>query len=239
MFILAWSLTQAVAARDIKVAFDQDKAPYVWVEGGQVKGIEVDIVSAALAVSGDNIVPTLLPNRRVAVALADGSADAITGVQEGQVGEVFYSDIYLIYTNVAATRKVKGIKLDGLPDIFGYSVAAWQKAWEDLELGRLHPAGPGDLSYTEFTSQYRQAKFFWAGRADIDIVDRNIFLWYAHRLAREMDTSAEITFHEILPSLGVRAAFRYAADRDAFNAGLKKIQASGQIDRIYDKYGLR
>jgi len=221
------------------VAFDQDKAPYVWVEDGTVKGLEADIISAALAVSGNTVSPALLPNRRVAVSLADGSADVITGVQPGQVGDVFYSDIYLTYANVAATLKSKNITLNSPADLFGHSIAAWQKAWEDLDLGRLHPAGPGDLAYTEFTSQYRQAKFFWAGRADVDLVDRNIFLWYAHRLASEMDTSAKITFHPIFPTLGVRAAFRHAADRDAFNAGLKVIEASGEIERIYRKYGLR
>ena len=226
-------------AREIRVAFDQEKAPYLWSEGPEVKGLELDIVRAALAVSGHRVLPSILPNRRVSVALARGEADAVTGVQAGDAGPAaFYSDFYLTYANAAITRKSRGIALSGLGDILNYRVAAWQKAWQDLKLDRFRPRGPDSPAYTEFTSQYRQTKFFWADRADIDVVDRNIFIWYSRILSKEMDSSEEVVFQDVVAALRVRAAFSQAADRDAFDAGMKTIRAKGEIDRIYAKYGL-
>jgi len=232
-----WSSAQVLARNDLRIAFDQEKAPYLWSDRGGVKGLEFDIVTAALAASGHAVVPVTLPNRRVAAALTLRVADGITGVQAGDAGaSAFYSDFYLTYANAAVTRARDGIKLSGLDAIRQYRVAAWQKAWQDLKLDRLQ--GPDILAYTEFTSQYRQTKFFWAGRADIDIVDRNIFIWYSRILSKEMDTSGAVTFHEVVPSVRVRAAFNRSSDRDDFNAGMKTIIANGEVGRIYAKYGL-
>jgi polar amino acid transport system substrate-binding protein len=241
--LLAWSafvglLATSAPARDLRVAFGQEKAPYLWVEDEQVKGIEYDIVAAALASSGDRLVPLTLPNRRVTIALTSENFDVVTGMQMNQAGEAFYSDEYLTYANFAITRKAQHIKLAGLADLLRNSVAIWQNAWEDLDLGRLRPGGPNGLDYTEFTSQYRQSKFFWVGRCDVNVIDRNIFLWYSRQLAGELDTTAELEFHNILPVLRVRAAFRERSDRDAFNAGLKAIRVNGNYGRIYAKYGL-
>ena len=233
-----WLTAHAAPARELKVAFGQEKAPYIWVEQGQVKGIELDIVKAALAAVGDTLTATILPNRRVTISLIDNEFDMVTGMQPHQAGEAFYSDEYMTYANFAITRKDKNIRLGSLADIFGHSVAIWQNAWEDLSLSRLHPAGPNGLDYTEFPSQFRQCKFFWVGRADINVIDRNIFLWYRRLLADEIDTSAEVEFHNILPTVRVRAAFRSPVDRDDFNNGLKAIRANGEIERIYARYSL-
>ncbi len=242
-FLLAWSAVAWLSvtscqARDVRVAFGQDKAPYLWVEDDQVKGIEYDIVRAALAAVGDGLTPTSLPNRRVSISLFGDDFDMVTGMQPNQAGEAFYSDEYLSYVNFAITRKDKHIKLTGLSDLFGHSVAIWQNAWEDLDLGKQRTGGPNGLDYTEFTSQYRQTKFFWAERCDVTVIDRNIFLWYSRQLADEMDTSAPLDFQSIVPPVHVRAAFRKARDRDQFNAGLKAIHANGLYERIFARYGL-
>ena len=242
LFALAasvWLSATAGLARELHVAFGQEKAPYIWVEDDRVKGLEYDIVRAALAATGDTLTATTLPNRRVSIALSGEEYDMVTGMQLNQAGETaFYSDEYLTYANVAITRKAKHIKLTTLSDLFGQNVAIWQNAWEDLNLGKLRPGGPNGLDYTEFTSQYRQSKFFWAGRCDVNVIDRNIFTWYNRQIAEEMDTSAELEFHNILPPVRVRAAFRDAHLRDAFNTGLKAVRANGGYERIFAKYGL-
>jgi len=234
-----WLSATAGHARDLRIAFGQEKAPYIWVEDDRVRGLEYDIVRAVLAVGGNSLTPTTLPNRRVSLALTTDDYDAVTGMQLNQAGDgVFYSDEYLTYANVAITRKAKHIKLAGLADLFDHNVAIWQNAWEDLNLGKLRPAGPNGLDYTEFTSQYRQSKFFWAGRCDVNVIDSNIFTWYNRQIADEMDTSAELEFHHILPPVRVRAAFRDDKQRDAFNKGLRTIRANGGYGRIFAKYGL-
>jgi len=234
-----WLSATAGHARDLRVAFGQEKAPYIWVEDDQVKGLEYDIVRAVLAEAGDGLIPSTLPNRRVSLALSGDEYDVVTGMQWNQAGEnAYYSDEYLTYANVAITRKARHIRLTGLADLLLNNVAIWQNAWEDLNLGRLRPGGPNGLDYTEFTSQYRQSKFFWAGRCDVNVIDRNIFTWYNRQISEEMDTSAELEFHYILPPVRVRAAFRDAHTRDAFNAGLKTIRATGSYARIFSKYGL-
>jgi polar amino acid transport system substrate-binding protein len=234
----AWLWANACPAHDLRVAFGQEKAPYLWVENDQVKGLEYDIVRAALTAAGDGLVPVTLPNRRVTIGLSGDEFDMVTGMQTGQAGDAFYSDDYLAYANYAVTRKARHIKLNGLSDLFEHSVSIWQNAWEDLELGKLRPGGPNGLDYTEFTSQYRQTKFFWVGRCDVTVIDRNIFLWYSRQLAGELDTTEPLDFQNILPRIRVRAAFREARDRDAFNAGLKTIRANGGYERIFSQYGL-
>ena len=236
--VSVWLSAPAAPARELKVAFGQEKAPYLWVENGQVTGIEFDIVKAALAASGHGLKAGILPNRRVTIVLAENEFDMVTGVQMHQAGEAFYSDEYMTYANFAITRKDKAIRLERLEDIFRHSIAIWQNAWEDLKLSQLRPAGPAGLDYTEFPSQYRQCKFFWVGRAEVNVIDRNIFLWYRRVLAKEVDTTPEVEFHNVLPLIRVRAAFRSPADRDDFNDGLKTIRASGEIERIYARYGL-
>jgi len=238
VLILVCLSAQAALARDLRAAFGQEKAPYFWVEGNEVKGLEYDIVRAALAAEGDVITVSPLPNRRVSLALSSGDFDLVTGMQMNQAGEAFYSDEYLTYANYAITRKDKNIKLANLADIFKYKVAIWQNAWEDLDLSRLRPSGPGGVEYTEFPSQYRQTKFFWVGRCDVNVIDKNIFLWYSRQMSDEVDTSPEVVFHNILPPVRVRAAFRSPRDRDDFNAGLKLLRARGEYDRIFVKYGL-
>jgi len=236
--VSVWLSAHAASARELKVAFGQEKAPYLWVENGQVKGIEFDIVKAALAAAGDTLTAGILPNRRVTIVLAENDFDMVTGMQMHQAGEAFYSDDYLTYANFAITRKDRAIRLGKLADIFSHSVAIWQNAWEDLNLSIIRPAGPAGLDYTEFPSQYRQTRFFWAGRADINIIDRNIFTWYSRQMAAEIDTTPEVEFHNILPTVRVRAAFRSPRDRDDFNAGLKRLRARGDYEKIFDKYGL-
>jgi len=227
------------AARELRVAFGQEKAPYLWSDDdGHIHGIEYDILRSALGMAGDQLIAEALPNQRVIISLNNPKYDGVTGVVTGQAGEAFYSDEYLTYVNVAITRKSSNITLVKLPDILDHSVSIWQTGWDHLGLGRFRPEGPNPSRYTEFTSQYQQTKFFWAGRCEVTVIDRNVFVWYTKIISKSADTSDPVIFHDILPHLPVRAAFRRQIDRDNFNAGLKSLRANGDYDRIFAKYGL-
>jgi len=237
--LLAWLPHHASAARELRVAFGQEKAPYLWSDDeGHIHGIEYDILHSALGNVGDQLIAEALPNQRVIISLNNPKYDAVTGVVTGEAGEAFYSDEYLTYVNVAITRKSSDITLVKLPDILDHSVSIWQTAWERLDLGRFRPKGPNPSKYTEFTSQYQQTKFFWAGRCEVTVIDRNVFVWYTKTISKSTDTSDPVVFYDILPHLSVRAAFRSQVDRDNFNAGLKSLRANGDYDRIFAKYGL-
>jgi len=226
------------SAKTLRAAFGQEKAPYLWVENGDVKGIELDIIRAALAAAGDQLAPVVLPNRRVNLVLSGKDFDLVAGVSPGEAGTAYYSDDYLTYANCAISLKSRALPLNDLSDIFHYRVVAWQTAWENLGLAKLHPSGPADLDYTEFPSQYRQTKFFWYGRADINLIDKYVFQWYSRLMAKELDTTEDVTCSEILPVLRPHAAFRNLQDRDAFNAGLKVIRENGIYDKIYADYNI-
>jgi len=237
--LLAWLPHRDAAARELRVAFGQEKAPYLWSgDDGRVHGIEYEIFRSALGVAGDQVIPVALPNQRVVISLNNPKYDVVSGVFVGQAGEAFYSDEYLTYANVAITRMSSNITLTQLADILDHSVAIWQTGWEYLELGRFRPQGPDESRYTEFTSQYQQTKFFLAGRCEVNVIDKNVFLWYTKIISKNADTSDRVVFHDILPKLRVRAAFRRQSDRDDFNAGLKFLRANGEYDRIFARYGL-
>lgn len=239
---LLLSVLNFSTAAEIRVAFTGDRAPYSFKNNGVDSGIEVDIIRAALKSCGHTIKPVIAPKARLAIILKDGKADVSATIQGVDGDGLFFSDPYISFRNFAISKKIRGVELSHLSDVDKYSFIIWQGGWKNL--GPLfefyyHPdnAGKFPSNYHEVYSQLNQSKMFWAGRADLIIVDKAIFEHLRKQLRNEFDTAEPVVFHDILKSqTSYPAAFRSKELRDQFNLALKKMQSDGSYQAILDAY---
>ena len=91
--------------------------------------------------------------------------------------------------------------------------------------------------YVEFAHQDGQVKMLFSMRADVVIIDINIFKYLRQQLQAMGDNvSAEVAIHEIFAPTPYRVAFKSKALCDAFNDGLKKLKSDGKYNAIVEKY---
>ena len=235
------TLTPALA-RELTIGFGVDKPPFVFGHDG--RGLEIDIMRAALAFKGHTLKIVHVSNRRLQIGIKSMGLDGVATVRETADG-THYSDNFITFENYAITRKESGIEIRSVADLRaeGRTVVAWQNAYRDLgpecealfDPTSIDP--PNRVMYTELPSQRSQNVMFWMGRADVIIVDKTIFLFYKRELGKEMDTSSEPVFHEIFPKrTHFQAAFKERKIRDDFNDGLRYLRSSGAYQLFYDQY---
>lgn len=228
--------------KELTIAFGVDKPPFVF--GREKRGLEIDIMREALKLKGHTVKIVHVPNRRLQIAIDTMGMDGVATVRETEDG-TYYSENFITFENYAITKKQAGIVLKSVVDLGAkdLSIVAWQNAYRDLGPdfeALFDPASkrpPRPAMYSELPSQRSQNAMFWFGRADVIIVDKTIFLWYKKELAKEMDTSADVVFHEIFPKrTHFQAAFKDKQIRNDFNEGLHQLRQSGVYQQLYDKY---
>ncbi|WP_154380741.1 substrate-binding periplasmic protein [Pseudoduganella rivuli] len=234
---------QSVPAADLKVGFNIDRPPYVYVDGaGNVAGIEVDVARAALARLGFGMKSEVMSKSRMLPALKGGQADIIMSVHGKDEPGVYYSDGVVEYVNIAISRKADRIRLASDMDLDQYRFVIWQRGWADLGpafAARYRPDEQGRFrdNYFQSSTQDAQARVFWARRVDVIVVDRYVFHWYRRQLAGSMKTDDEVEYHDIFPNTTVfAAAFADRDVRDRFNAALKAMRADGAYQDIVNRY---
>ncbi len=243
--LLLWLMAYGATADTIEIhgSFAQDIPPYLWVEDGQVHGIELEIMQAALEPRGYKVVGKPLPINRMWRTFANADLDFAAGLQIGEVPGALYSDEFLEYADVAITKADRPFRLSSPNDLFRHRVVVWQNAFVDLGLDRRnlpdapHVAGGGFIEAADSESQIR---FFWANRADVIVIDRYIYAWYQRKLKDIPDIGSGIAVYDLFaPQIRVRVGFRDQKIRDDFNAGLKEIRDNGTYAKIFEHYALR
>lgn len=230
--------------QNLIIAFGQDKPPFVF--GQEKRGIEIDIVQEALKVKGYTFTIEHMPNNRLQIALlgAKSNVDGVVNVRKKEDG-TYYSDNFITYENYAITKKETGIVIKHISDLERLTIVAWQIAYKDLgkEFESLFSPLPPynspyfNKQYLELASQEIQNKMFWAGRADVIVVDKTIFEFYRKTLSNQFDTSKEVVYYGIFPELThFQVAFKDEQTRDDFNEGLKYIREKGIYQKLIDNY---
>ncbi len=234
LIISLWMVQAAVAA-ELKIAVGLALPPYI-IEGSNT-GIEVDIVQQALLESGNTIKLVYLPFVRVPVSLTDGTADAALTINESSgIKNIFYSDSHISYQNVAVSLKSKNLKIGSVADLSKVSVVAFQNATKYLGSGFADMA-KGNSKYSELGIQDSQVKMLFAGRADVVVMDINIFKYFRQKVnSKDADVNQEIVIHEIFAPTAYKVGFKDKALCEKFNAGLKKLKSSGKYGTIWKKY---
>lgn len=228
-----------LSARELLIAFGIDKPPFVF--GQERRGLEIDIVRAALAGKGYTVRVAHVANLRLQIAIREMGVDGAASVRRRNDGN-FYSDDFITYQNFAITHKADRIELHHVEDLKGHTIVAWQNAWHDLGPAFEQAFNPGvklpyRKKYFELASQRSQNAMFWLGRAEVILVDKTIFLWYRKALAHDMNTTAAVTFHDLFPErTAFQVAFKDRQVRDDFNEGLRHLRESGRYQQLYERY---
>lgn len=228
-------------ADNLKIAFGENRPPFVYKENGRWKGFEMDIVKEALKYKGHIISKEVhYPNKRLAEAIKLGY-DAAASVQDTGDG-LFYSDDFIAYKNYAISKKSDNVKIEKIKDLTKYSTTAWQNAYINLgkEYGKYYGPESKNLKnykYKEFAQQDQQNKFFWFGRAEVIIIDKSIFQWYKNELLKEFNTNVKVVYHNIFPEeTTYQVKFKSKKIRDDFNLGLKYLRETGRYQEIVNAY---
>jgi polar amino acid transport system substrate-binding protein len=225
-------------SEQLTIAFGYNRAPFV-IENTD-KGIEIDIVTKALELKGYSLSIIHLSNEQLHLRLSNSSIlDASSSVRDkySMLDDMFYSDDYIMYENIAISLKENKFKINNISQLSGLRVIAWKLAWNDLGDEYKKITRELGIKYFEFNDQEDQNRSFWAGLADVIVVDKSIFNYYRTKLLQEYDTSKKITVHNLFKkNTFFKIAFKNKRHRDDFNAGLQELRLSGEYEKIYDNY---
>lgn len=230
-FILPWG---EALARDLKIIFSQYTPPYVFENGS---GIVVDIVRAALEPAGYHVVPVYVPIGRGFEMFAQKLVDGTAIIRENSGLKANYSDVFMQYHNRAFGLKSRHLNVNGLDDLKGKNIIAYQNAhkYQGEDFGRAMANHP---NYKEMASQETQTLMLMLGRIDLAVMDESIFRFYQEKLIAEgkVSRSDEVESFQIFPPTPYQTAFIDAKVRDDFNRGLAAIRSNGRYDAIYRHY---
>lgn len=217
-------------AKDLTLVAGLSLPPYIIQESNS--GMEFEIIKEALTAKGHTVKLKYVPFVRIAVDYKN--YDGAITINESSGIDGNYSDVVITYKNYAISLKEKGISVNSVKDLTDKKVVAFQNATKYLgpEFAAIAKANP---NYTEQGQQALQVKILYSGRVDLIVSDINIFKYYRQQV-KDIDTSADVTLHEIFQGVDYKALFNDPTVRDDFNAGLKMLRASGKYDEIINKY---
>ena len=227
------------ADRMITMSFAETNAPYAWVKDGHVRGLEFDIMTAALGLAGYRLQAVARPYTRLSKVLVDEKIDGVTGVHPNELPGYHFSQPYMSYENYAIVRKDGAVSPQTIEDMLAHSVVAWRGAFEILDLEQKAPqsfAAAHEKSYLEFADQAMTYKYFWNRRADVLLSDRHIYETYMREHPDNAKDAPAVTYLRLFPENWVQAAFRSKEVRDAFDQGLRRFKESGDYQRLVDCY---
>jgi polar amino acid transport system substrate-binding protein len=226
-----------ISAEEVLMAFSKEIPPYIFEKTNN--GIEIDIISAALAYKGHTLKPQYFSLGRVPYAFTNKLVDAAMGDMGIDLKSKggFYANPAVIYDNVFFTLKKRAIVIEKPQDLDLLTVASFQGAekrypiWLKKVKHENRFYGVGD--------QLTQVKLLNFERYDVVLSDRYIF-WYFSNQLKLMNTLEikEVDEHKMVKEKleDYRPVFRSKKIRDDFNLGLKKLKESGIFQSIYDKY---
>lgn len=236
-----WAIPQI----PIQVAFGQDKPPYVLQS--EHAGLELDIVRAVLEPEGYLIEPVYLPYRQLhqALSIFPGlSAAAGVGITRDEIG--YYVPDFVYFMNYAISLRHHNLQILSIDDLIPHRIIAWQGAsYPNTPLGdafhqQFYPLlNSASGQYFEIANQAQQNEMFWAGRAEVIIVDELIFAWYRAALAERYQTDLEVDIHTLWSEQHfTEISFRDPVLAEQFEKGLEALKNSGEYEAIYQRYRL-
>ncbi|MEF2231465.1 MAG: transporter substrate-binding domain-containing protein [Pseudodesulfovibrio sp.] len=226
-------------AREVRVGIGFVLPPYVVREDDS--GLEVEIIRRALAEAGHTAVFVYLPNLRLPLELARGTLDAVAANRAYDLaremgGPAHPSGLTVEYRNCAVSRRSDGFVIHAVGDLRGKRVLTFQNARKYL--GQEFRRVADSLQhYRELADQSLHVGMLYAGRTDVVISDRRIFLYWRKRLAdssrgRGVDLEQPLVFHDIFSPSPRTVFFSDPALRDAFDQGLEALRGRGEIEAL-------
>lgn len=223
----------SASAESLRIGFGTHKPPYVFE--GEARGIEYDIVVAAVRAAGYELDVRYAPMERLHMALRNGDLDGIATTNLHSGIEAFYSAPYIHYHNVAVALTSRQYRIDSIEALKDYSVSTFQRARYLLgsEFQRMAERNP---NYREEAQQINRNRLLYSGRVDVVVGDPRILRYLNREVAEQVDTRQPLTLYMLFPPTPYSVGFRQEAQRQLFDKGLAAIRANGEYLRIEQRY---
>ncbi|MGB2740739.1 MAG: ABC transporter substrate-binding protein [Cognaticolwellia sp.] len=237
LFISAM-LSFLTEAKDVVMAFSQEIPPYIFQQ--QNNGIEIDIISAALAHKGHTLKPLYFPLGRIPIAFSHHLVDAAMGDMgvDLKLHGGFYAEPAVIYDNIFITLKSRNISIKVPSDLDLLSIVSFQGA--EKRYPKWLKKVDEEKRFYGVSDQLTQVKLLRFGRYDVVLSDRYIFRYFAKQVpilkVLEQDEFEEHNFNLMINPKNYQPIFRDKQVRNDFNQGLKVLKESGEFQKIYDAY---
>ena len=221
------------------MGFSNNKPPYIMQNGG---GLEIDIAIAAMSHSGHQVEPLYFDQNNLPQALNQDRIDAMGNVHESvNDNKHYYSKHYIYYENYAISHASPPLNISAITDLSSQRIVAWQGASGHLGPQFYKQFNPNTHvfggNYIEHRDQIAQNRMFWQGKMDVIIIDKLMFEWHRQLLHKHLRTDTKVLYHDIFQRpTRFKFAFVSAQLRNDFNEGLAHIKASGDYQRLYQKY---
>jgi len=218
----------------VNVGLQSVIAPFVLSDHSS--GLLVDVIRAAFASQQIPVEFRYLPNTRFDDLLRAGTLDATTAATSQQPQEGYLSHWPVTYFhNMAITLRSRIPTLANVSELKKYRVTAFRHA--RTLLGADYAAATADHP------NYREAITMPSGallleRTDVIISQPDVFQYYLHQqLTEKRIAESELAYHDVLgPGKFYWMRFRTEAQRDAFERGIAQLYATGEFDRILERY---
>jgi polar amino acid transport system substrate-binding protein len=236
LLAIAWVVLcgAPVQAETVRIAAG-GTPPYLINEGP--RGIVIDLLREAFALKGYTTEVTLVPVRRAAHELEIGSVDGVTSINGTDLdpSKYFVADPIFDFEDYIFTLKDRGIKVSAPEDLDALSVATFPTAAVVYPDWLKKVADEG--RQIEVSDQVLQVQMLYANRVDAVLADARIMAYMVAKVAKDTgEPPRDLARSQLIGSVGAAPAFRTAAQRDALNAGIAELRASGRYDEIVDSY---
>lgn len=230
--VLFW-VAYGASAASFRVGFGTHKPPYVFQSEG--RGLEYDIVAAALRSAGYQMEAYFAPMERLHLMLRRGEIDCIATTNELSGEAAYYSDVYILYQNVAAALAARELRIEQIADLGRYSVSAFQRA--RFLLGpEFQSMASANANYREEAQQVTRNRLLYSGRIEVVIGDIRVIRYLNREVQDQVDTTQGVTWYPLFAPTAYRLGFRFQIQRDMFNRGLSAIRETGEYAAIEARY---
>lgn len=231
--LLAYNLP--ASAQSLRIGFGTHKPPYIFEN--QPRGLEYDIVMAAVQRGGLEPEAHYAPMERLNRMLSKGQIDVMATTNERSGGAIFYSEAYIRYQNVAVALRSRKLNIQRISDLVGYSVNAFQRA--RFLLGSEYQAmAEANPLYREEAFQIARNRMLYSGRVDVVVTDMRILRYFNHEVRGQVDVTQALSIYPIFAPTDYKLGCQQQAYCERFNQGLALLKQSGEYAEIERRYAM-
>ncbi|WP_281561503.1 transporter substrate-binding domain-containing protein [Thalassomonas sp. RHCl1] len=177
----------------------------------------------------------MLSNARLVVELNEKTVDGAANIfSKSEINGCISQPIFR-YSDVAITRRDRGMKINSVEDLKGVSVVTYQRA--RTLLGKAFNAAVADNEYyKEVPKPKEQARLLAIGMVDVSIGDKYIFLHSLKTWSKGNFDANEFVIHPIFPDVYTYMGFNRQELCDEFDLALSLFKASGRYEEIFEEH---
>lgn len=222
-------------AKSLNITFDYAKPPYIYKK--EKSGFEIELLKSVLKLMGHEAIFHPLTFIHPEKLIKSDMVDVLMTVNENVINDnALLSNSYVNYQNVAISLAKSQIKINTIQELEKYNVVAFKSAnkllGEEFEL-----MADAHEHYFEVENQLKQVSLLFSGKADVIIIDINIFNYYREQVM--LQTSASVDYHEIFPITEYQVAFHDKNLVPIFNENLSEFKRSEAYKRLLEKYNIQ